>query len=203
MGTENYSVGLYPGGIGCTMRTEFTYTDVRNMPYVVRFADPSDAASIVSLIRAVGSEDIYIANEDDYYSADQQQRILSQMNPDVQMVLVAVSGQKIIGTLEAVRGTFRKNRHVATFGMALAAESRGQGRGAGLLRTMEMWAQQHQIHKVALSVFESNGAAIRFYLRHGYAVEASRPQQFYISGHMVAEVFMAKYLPGISSPERQ
>ncbi len=171
-----------------------TYFDRENNPYTVREAVPDDAPDIVGLITQVGLEQDYIANEGDYYSVEQQRRILADRPPG-QLVLVALVDNRIIGTLEAVQGVFRKNRHVATMGMALKKGFRGLGRGEGLLTALGEWAQEKDIEKIAISVFESNPTAIHFYLRHGFAVEGSRPNQFRIRGKMVAEVFMAKYLP--------
>lgn len=197
MGMENYCLEKdrpLSGGHISPMPIKSLYMDKSGMPYVVRSAYPDDADDIVSLIRTVGREEVYIANEEDYYSAEQQRRILTQLNDSVQLVLVAESQGQVFGTLEAVRGTFRKNRHVVTFGMALSEAFRGQGRGAGLIATMEEWAARGAVQKIALSVFESNERAIRFYEHHGYHKEAARPGQFVIQGRMVAEVFMAKYL---------
>ncbi|PSR28704.1 MAG: N-acetyltransferase [Sulfobacillus benefaciens] len=170
-----------------------TYYDRENHPYVVREAVPGDASDIVGLITEVGMEGEFIANEGEYYSVEKQQRILAE-RPQGQLVIVALVNNRIIGTLEAIRGTFRKNRHVATMGMALRKEYRGSTRGSGLLATLDQWSRQEDVKKIAISVFESNKTAIHFYQRYGFFIEGSRPNQFNIAGKMVAEVFMAKYL---------
>ena len=171
-----------------------TYLDRENNPYIVREAVPDDSSDIISLITEVGLEGEYIANEGEYYSVEQQRHILTQ-RPAGQLILVALVDNRIIGTLEAVQGTFRKNRHVATMGMALKKGFRGLNRGQGLIMALEQWAETQSVVKIAISVFESNDRALHFYERYGFVIEAIRPNQFRIAGQMVAEVFMAKYLP--------
>ena len=170
-----------------------TFFDRSHQPYSVREASSDDAPEIVRLLTEVGQERRYIANEGEYYTVDQQRYMLKNRTPG-QLILVALVDNQVMGTLEAIRGTFMKNRHVATMGMALEAGFRGSGRGSGLLEILERWAKQLGISKIAISVFESNQPAIRFYQRHGFVMEGSRPNQFYIEGRMVSEVFMGRYL---------
>ncbi|WP_053958455.1 GNAT family N-acetyltransferase [Sulfobacillus thermosulfidooxidans] len=171
-----------------------TFFDRASRPYVIREATVEDALDIITVIKEVGTEGQYIANEGEYYTLEQQRHILQNRNPAIQLILVAVVDNRVVGTLEAIRGTFTKNRHVATMGMVLRQGFRGQGRGSGLIKVLELWARQHEIAKIAISVFETNGPALHFYQRHGFVIEAMRPNQFVIDGKMVAEVFMAKYL---------
>ncbi|OLZ09906.1 GNAT family N-acetyltransferase [Sulfobacillus thermosulfidooxidans] len=171
-----------------------TFFDRDSRPYLIREATEEDALDIITVIKEVGQEGHYIANEGEYYTLEQQRHILQNRNPAIQLILVALVDNRVIGTLEAIRGTFMKNRHVATMGMVLRPGFRGQGRGAGLIKVLEHWARQHEIAKIAISVFETNVSALHFYQRHGFVMEGRRPNQFVIDGKMVAEVFMAKYI---------
>lgn len=170
------------------------YRDRTGTPYRVRDARPEDAAALVALLDRVGHEDIYIADEAAQISAAQQAEILRRRDPRVQLVLVLEQQDVIVGSLEMIRGTFRKNRHTAIFGMALLPESRGRGLGEGLLRTAERWAQEAGVMKISLAVFSSNRAAIRLYERLGYQEEGRRLRQYLIAGQWVDEIWMARWL---------
>ncbi len=171
-----------------------TYRDREGTPYQVRDARPEDAAALVALLDRVGREEIYIADESAQISEAQQAEILRRLNPEVQLVLVLEQHHVIVGSLEMIRGTFRKNRHTAIFGMALLPESRGHGLGEGLLRTAERWAQDAGVMKISLAVFSSNRAAIRLYQRLGYQEEGRRLRQYLIAGKWVDEIWMARWL---------
>lgn len=165
--------------------------------YRIRDAVPEDAPFIVDVLSQVGQEGIYIANEGVYMSAQQQAEVVAHRNPEIHLVLVAEQDFRIVGTLEMVRGVFKKNRHTANFGMALVPEGRGRGLGEGLLLAAHDWARQLGIQKICLSVFSSNRAAIRLYTRLGYAEEGRRKNQFLLFDAWVDEVLMAYYLPGL------
>ena len=162
--------------------------------YRIRDAAPDDAPVIVEILTQVGQEGIYIANEGLYMSAEQQTQVLQRRNPDLHLILVAERAGKVVGTLEMVRGVFQKNRHTASFGMALAPLARGHGIGEGLLLAAHEWARTLGIQKIGLSVFATNLAAIRLYQRLGYREEGRRQNQFLLHGTLVDEVFMALYL---------
>lgn len=167
------------------------FHDRRGTPYLVRPTESSDAAVLVALIDQVGSEEVYIANERALYTVEQQEQLIAMQSP-VQCLLVATIDNRVVGTLEAIQGTFSKNRHTATFGMALDAPFRGRGIGEGLLRMAHRWAIDHGVQKMAISVFATNVGAIRLYQRLGYHEEGRRSDQFRIQGQSVDEVWLAR-----------
>ncbi|MHB1954287.1 MAG: GNAT family N-acetyltransferase [Sulfobacillus sp.] len=169
--------------------------DRNNGLYTVRSANGNDAAAIVEILAEVGSEGIYIANEGAYMTVEHQAIILSSLDPHTHLVLVAEQDGRLVGTLEMVRGTFRKNAHTANFGMALRAPARGRRIGEGLLRAAHQWAQSEGVEKICLSVFSSNRGAIALYQRMGYQEEGRRRNQFRLGETLVDEVLMAWYLP--------
>jgi hypothetical protein len=169
--------------------------DTLQAPYVVRSATIEDGAAIARILTEVGREGIYIANEGIYMTPEQQSLVLSRLNPEQHLILVAEQNGVVVGTLEMVRGVFQKNAHTANFGMALAPVARGRHIGEGLLRAAQEWAQTKGIEKICLSVFSSNIGAIRLYQRMGYREEGRRRKQYRLGDVFVDEVFMAWYLP--------
>lgn len=60
---------------------------------------------------------------------------------------------------------------VAEFGMMIADGHRGQGIGSDLLQACLEWARSVEAHKVALSVWPHNEAAIGLYKKFGFEIE--------------------------------
>ncbi|MCL6562027.1 MAG: GNAT family N-acetyltransferase [Firmicutes bacterium] len=166
----------------------------------VERAVPADAEGIVGVLAAVGAEGRYIANEGPIWSAEQQRQVILQADPHLQLILVVRAGSQVVGTLEMIRGAWHKNRHTATFGMALLPAWRGRRLGERLVREAEAWASAEGIAKISLAVFASNQPALRLYHRLGYQEEGRRYRQYRIDDQWVDEIWMAKWAP-FRSPE--
>lgn len=178
------------------------WQDRAGADYLVRMAEPRDAGALVALLNEVGREEIFIADEGSQLTEEQQARFLERLNPLQQCLLVAEQGGQTLGSLEMVRGTLQKNRHTATFGMALFPAARGRGIGRGLLLTAERWARQVGIQKISLAVFATNDVAIRLYQSLGYREEGRRFGQYRIRGQWVDEIWMAHWLSPVIPPTR-
>ena len=83
---------------------------------------------------------------------------------------VAVAGGEVIGSihLDASRHGFGE------IGMAVAREWRGRGVGSALLAAAIDEARRRGLHKLVLSVFPHNEAAIALYRKHGFVEEGRR-----------------------------
>ena len=53
----------------------------------------------------------------------------------------------------------------------MAADWRGRGVGTALVAAAVEWARAHGLHKLALSVFPHNNAAIALYRKFGFVAE--------------------------------
>ena len=62
--------------------------------------------------------------------------------------------------------------------MAVAPRSRGRGVGSALLATAIEWARERGLHKLTLSVFPHNAAAIALYRKFGFVEEGRRVKQY-------------------------
>jgi RimJ/RimL family protein N-acetyltransferase len=63
-------------------------------------------------------------------------------------------------------------------GMAVARSSRGRGVGAALMTAAIEWARAEGLHKLSLSVFAHNAAAIALYRKCTFVEEGRRVQQY-------------------------
>ncbi len=88
-------------------------------------------------------------------------------------VFVAVTGAEALGSVHV-----DVNRHgYGDIGMAVAREWRGRGVGSALLAAAIEWARERGLHKLSLSVFPHNAAAISLYRKFGFVEEGRRVKQ--------------------------
>ena len=88
--------------------------------------------------------------------------------------LVAVADAEIIGSLHVETSRFG----FGEIGMAVARDWRGRGVGSALLMAAIDWARDRGLHKLSLSVFVHNTAAIALYRKFGFVEEGLRVKHF-------------------------
>ncbi|BAB60490.1 N-terminal acetyltransferase complex subunit [ARD1] [Thermoplasma volcanium GSS1] len=159
--------------------------------YIIRKADPSDAAGIISCMQSVMDERIYLVGE--YYLLSEraeQERIKSLDD----LTLVCVIDRKVVGVLTVQRGIYRKNRHTGMLGIAIMAGHRHKGLGTRMIKEAILWCEDQGIKKLNLEVFSTNVNAIKTYEKVGFEVEGKRRKQFLIDGQYVDDVLMTYYV---------
>ncbi|GAA2706961.1 GNAT family N-acetyltransferase [Micromonospora olivasterospora] len=93
--------------------------------------------------------------------------------------VVAVEGDRVLGT--AKMGTNRPGpgSHVATASFMVAAEARGRGVGTALCRDALDWARGRGYAGMQFNaVVETNHAAVELYRRHGFEIVGTVPGAF-------------------------
>jgi ribosomal protein S18 acetylase RimI-like enzyme len=134
----------------------------------IRPANDADRLPIAVLFAAVAEERDGIATEP---PVDVEARAASW---SLEETLVAVAGAQVVGSLHL----WPRPHGFADFGMAVAKEWRGRGVGSALLAAASEWAREHGLHKLCLSVFPHNAAAIALYRKHGFVEEGRRVKQY-------------------------
>jgi putative acetyltransferase len=138
---------------------------------VVRPARPGDAGPFLRLYREVAAEGQHIRTEHVTRSVHHYRRRFRGSWTERGAVLVALADRELVGHLSISREDHPVTRHVATFGMAVAAPWRGRGVGSLLLAEALRWARAVGVEKVELSVYPNNEAAIALYRKFGFAEE--------------------------------
>jgi ribosomal protein S18 acetylase RimI-like enzyme len=134
----------------------------------VRQARDEDRLQLASLFAAVAEERDGIASEP---PVDIEARAASwRLDGD----LVAEVAGEIVGQIhvDATRHGFGE------IGMAVAQEWRGRGVGSALMAAAIEWARERGLHKLSLSVFAHNEAAIALYRKFGFVEEGRRSKQY-------------------------
>ena len=93
---------------------------------------------------------------------------------DIDSAFVAVAGDEIIGLLHVEATGFG----FGELGMLVARDWRGQGVGSALVTAAIDWARKRGLHKLSLSVFTHNEAAIALYRKFGFVEEGRRVKHF-------------------------
>ncbi len=162
----------------------------------VRQARPGDAAALVAMAEAVGSEpEGWLITAGEWRSVGEERRYLRSVRGSKQAaVLVAELEGLVVGRLSIVRDPIPACGHVADVGLMVSHDHRGRGVGRALMLAAESWARAVGVSKLELHVFPHNEVALRLYERLGYLREGYRVRQFRRSTGMTDAILMAKLL---------
>jgi RimJ/RimL family protein N-acetyltransferase len=163
----------------------------------IRAAEPGDAAALVALATAVGSEPQGWLLADSHWRsvADERRYVRAVRKHADAALLVAEEQGNVVGRLSIVRDSHPSSAHVADLGLMVAASHRRRGIGSALLAAAEEWARGAGVSKLELHVFPHNEAAIALYEGFGYEREGYRRRHYRRpDGSYVDAVLMAKRL---------
>jgi len=98
-------------------------------------------------------------------------KLAAEWQPEGTLVAVAESG--LVGELRVEAHYFG----FGEIGMMVAADRRRRGVGTALVAASIDWARERGLHKLTLSVFPHNDAAIGLYRKLGFVEEGRRVKQ--------------------------
>src|SRR5712692_2251849 len=128
---------------------------------VVRPAEEGDRRSLALLLAAVAEERDGIAAEPPLDT----DRLAAVWKIDG--TLVAMADGNLVGEIHVDPSWMG----FGEIGIMVAAKWRGRGVGTALVAAAIEWARERGLHKLALSVFPHNNAAIALYRRFGFVEE--------------------------------
>lgn len=167
---------------------------------IVRPAREDDAEQLVAFVHDLAAEpanNILWGPGEFAMTLEQEREFLASMARAPNSVfLVAVDGDRIVGSVDAHGGRRVANRHAATLGISVARDHRGKGAGTLLMQALVDWARKAGIRRLELNVFARNAIAIRLYQRFGFAVEGRRSRSAFKEGEYLDDLLMAKILDG-------
>lgn len=135
--------------------------------FAVRPARELDRVPLASLFAAVAEERDGIAAEP---PIDVERRAAAWR---LDATIVAVAADEVIGGIWVDATYFGYGE----IGMLVARDWRGRGVGSALVAASIDWAREHGLHKLSLSVFPHNEAAIALYRKFKFDVEGRRAKQ--------------------------
>lgn len=127
-----------------------------------------------------------------YPSLTQWEKRLANL-PDNFYGLVAESSGVIVGQSGVEHLQRPRLRHIGRIGMAVHQDYQRQGIGSQLLAAVidlaENWLG---VHRLELTVFTDNAAAIHLYQKHGFEIEGEARQFALRAGQYVNAYYMAR-----------
>ena len=165
-----------------------------NDGYRIRRAEPGDAAALVELGRAIGSEPgRWLITTDDWRSASDERRYLRALRRYEHAAVFVAEAEDgaIVARLSLARDQHPASAHVADLGLMVAATHRRRGIGGALLREAARWARERGVTKLELHVFPHNEAAIALYEQFGFEREGYRKRQYRRRDGYVDAILMA------------
>ncbi|SDQ79918.1 GNAT family N-acetyltransferase [Virgibacillus salinus] len=164
---------------------------------IVREIKTSDAEKLSHLTQQVEGNSEYMlweAGERNSLPAQQRKMIESIEEEGNSTILVAETGNKLVGFLMAFGGKARRNKHSAYIVIGILKEYRGQGIGSKLLEELERWALCNNIHRLELTVVTQNESGLSLYRKMGFTTEGTKKHSLFIDGDFVDEYYMSKLL---------
>jgi diaminopimelate decarboxylase len=137
----------------------------------LRPAAPEDARSFLSFWKAIVGEGGYVRSEEVETPARVYRARFRHSWTDREAQVVALDAGRVVGHVYIQREGHPVTRHVATLGIAVSADHRGQGIGRALMAEAFRWARTSAVEKIMLSVYPHNHAAIALYRRFGFVEE--------------------------------
>lgn len=160
--------------------------DQQNRTIVLRDALPRDAAALLAFNRQVDRETFFLTREPGEMNLSTEEErgwIDSLLKQDNSLILIALHGERIVGLLDFVGGTWARIRHTGEFGISVLEEYWGSGIGSALLEELLEWARKGGvIRKIRLRVVASNERAIALYHRKGFVAEGYHPGELCVHG---------------------
>jgi RimJ/RimL family protein N-acetyltransferase len=165
------------------------------MQYQIVKSTWKDAVSLLRLHRSIASDSNNLAvSKTDSTPSTILTFAKAFLHRNRMHTFIAKDGRKIIGYVTIVTGKFKKVAGNAYIVMGVDETYRGKGIGSDLLKRVEQFALEHNMHRIELEVFESNKGAIRLYERNGFLHEGRRKEAVRTSGGYEDILWMGKIL---------
>ena len=163
---------------------------------VVRCTVPDDAPSLLASLRQVGGESSFLTFGAEGIPLDEtgERALIERFRAtDNALALVAVEGDRVVGSLTFEGGPRQRIRHTGELGIALQQAYTGMGVGRALLETLIEWAEGSGIiRKLDLKVRADNVAAIRLYEKLGWRVEGRVTRDLCVDGTFHDAIYMGR-----------
>jgi L-phenylalanine/L-methionine N-acetyltransferase len=164
------------------------------MSFVVRPAEPRDAAELKELGDAVSAEpEGWLATLNGWRSVADERRYLRAVRryPHAAVFVAESEDGRVVARLSIARDQNPASRHVADVGLMVDATFRRHGIGRALLEAAVEWARSVGIRKLELHVFPWNEAAIALYEDFGFVREGYRTGHYRKGDGFVDAILMA------------
>jgi len=163
----------------------------------VRQIKAEDAEKYMKLYSKLDEETnfrLYEPGERNISLDEQAAEIESMINDGNSAIIVAEDGEEPVGYLSAFGRSQNRVRHIVTIGIAILQSHVGMGIGTMLFKEIEVWAKEHNKHRLELTVMENNPSAYGLYRKMGFEVEGTKKDSLFIDGKYINDIYMSKLI---------
>jgi RimJ/RimL family protein N-acetyltransferase len=180
------------------MKTVKEFTTKNGIPIRLRYPVISDLDEVLRYINTLSQEDTFITFSGEEITREDEKKYLQGLAADIQakdtVVLYAFHENTLIGVCDINRNkkSRMRGRHVATLGISLAKEYRGQGIGRELLQTAIEEAKNNidGLKIIMLHVYQPNEQAYKLYESVGFKEYGRLPKGVYYKNEYCDEIDM-------------
>jgi len=144
---------------------------------ILREAQIEDAQTLIDYLKIIADEPdngVMAESSDDIkYTLEQEEGILrNTREQDNQLMIVAVDGDKIVGSMNLHGGSRRPIYWTIGMGITLLPDYRNQGLGTRMMQYAIDWCEKNpNVVRLELTVFSNNPRAQHVYEKVGFVVE--------------------------------
>jgi GNAT superfamily N-acetyltransferase len=167
---------------------QHTFTDKAGDEVLIRLATEDDAVELIEFIKQVDTESLFLSREPGEFNVPvpTQRLFIRQTNARKNsLFLVALSGGRIVATIDFHGGTRQRALHTGEFGMSVRQSHWRRGIGAHLLDAVIAWARGNGLtKKIKLRVQMTNDRPLpQPRLRRRRPLAARIPRAWRLGGH--------------------
>ena len=163
---------------------------------IIRLATPLDANAILTVMNDAENSGFMLANPGERkLKPESVKNFIENVNSTTKSGFFVAEERGVLLGYLIVRGeNMERTTHRASIVIGVHSKSRGKGVGSALFKHLFNWAKQNELHRLELTVIESNEHAFGLYKKMGFEVEGIRKNSLYIDGKYVNEIYMGKIL---------
>lgn len=160
----------------------------------IRLEDADKYMSLYSKLDEETNFRLYEPNERKITLSEQIIEIESMIRNDNSTIIVAEDGDELVGYLSAFGRSQHRIKHIVTIGIAILQSHVGKGIGTMLFNELEVWAKEHNKHRLELTVMENNPNAYALYRKMGFEVEGVKKDSLLVNGEYINDIYMSKLI---------
>ncbi|APH04664.1 GNAT family N-acetyltransferase [Bacillus weihaiensis] len=158
----------------------------------LRHAEEEDAKNIIEAVNEIITSGTYIQKERARSEKEEIEFIKEMKRLNNMYTVIEMSGE-IVGIARVIRGELEMKRHIGLFRTWMIQSAQQNGIGTEVMKYTLKWCEDHNLHKLCLTVFSSNGLAQKLYERYGFVTEGTQREQVLIDNKYEDEIFMAYF----------
>jgi L-amino acid N-acyltransferase YncA len=174
-----------------------TFTAKNGLEMTIRPAQTGDSCAIIDTVRSQAMERSYVLMEHYGRDVEAEQEYISGLNIAKNLLIVAATGDEVVGCLAALQadaGRRRETAHILYVGLHLREAFRGLGIGPQLHDYTITWAVEKGFKKLEANIFTTNKRSLSMFKNAGFVEEGVRHNRIQVGREFIDEVLMGKLL---------